>query len=224
MTFSSTWKQKFTSIGFTWPIVLLFVVIMGGIYTGVFTATEAGAIGAFGALLLGLAKRELKPGKIWFAMTDSANLTAMIMIMMIGAYTFNGFLAITQIPANVSQFLAALPISKYLILFLVIAFYIICGMFFDIIAIIILTVPILFPAMKALGFDLIWYSVIMVRMIEVGQITPPFGINLFGLTNIIHVPLITLYRGIWPFVITDFVTVFILCCFPIISTWLPSIM
>jgi C4-dicarboxylate transporter, DctM subunit len=221
---STTWKEKIVSIRLTWPIVLLFVVIMGGIYTGVFTATEAGAIGAFGALLLGVAKRQLKGGSIWFALTDSAVLTAMITIMLIGAYTFNGFLAITQIPATISQYLAALPVSKYLILFLVIVFYIVCGMFFDIIAIIILTVPILYPAMHGLGFDLIWYSVIMVRMIEVGQITPPFGINLFGLVNIIKVPLSTLYRGIWPFVFTDFVTVFILCLFPIISTWLPSIM
>jgi TRAP-type C4-dicarboxylate transport system permease large subunit len=144
--------------------------------------------------------------------------------MLVGAYTFNAFLAITQIPATISNFLALLPVSKYLILFLVIVFYIICGMFFDIIAIIILTVPSLYPAMEALGFNLIWYSVIMVRMIEVGQISPPFGINLFGLVNIINVPLSTLYRGIWPFILTDFVTVFILCLFPIISTWLPSIM
>jgi C4-dicarboxylate transporter, DctM subunit len=221
---SSTWKEKFGSLKLTWPIVLLFVVIMGGIYTGVFTATEAGAIGAFGALILGLARRELKGRGIWRALAETAVLTAMITIMLVGAYTFNGFLAITQIPATISNYLVLLPVSKYLILLLVILFYIICGMFFDIIAIIILTVPILYPAMHALGFDLIWYSVIMVRMIEVGQITPPFGINLFGLVNIIKVPLSTLYRGIWPFVFTDFVTVFILCMFPIISTWLPNIM
>jgi C4-dicarboxylate transporter, DctM subunit len=223
-TASTTWKEKFSSIKLTWPIALLFIVIMGGIYGGVFTATEAGAIGAFGALVIGLARRELNGGTIWFALQDAAQMTAMIMAMMIGAYLFNSFLAITQIPATISEFLAGLAISKYFILVLIIIFYIICGMFFDIVAIIILTVPILYPAIDKLGFDLIWYSVIMVRMIEIGQITPPFGINLFGLVNIIKVPLSTLYRGIWPFVVCDLCTVAILCVFPIISTWLPSIM
>jgi TRAP-type C4-dicarboxylate transport system permease large subunit len=149
-------------------------------------------------------------------------MTAMITAMLVGAYTFNAFLAITQIPTTISEFLSALPISKYVILVLVIIFYVLCGMFFDIVAIIILTVPILYPAISALGFDLIWYSVIMVRMIEIGQITPPFGINLFGLTGIIKVPLGTLYRGIWPFVVTDIVIVALLCVFPVLSSWLPS--
>ncbi|MBN1191776.1 MAG: TRAP transporter large permease [Dehalococcoidales bacterium] len=224
MTATTTWKEKFSSIKLTWPIALLFIIIMGGIYGGVFTATEAGAIGAFGALIIGLARRELKGGSIWYALQDAAQLTAMITAMLVGAYLFNAFLAITQIPYTISEFLAGLAISKYVILVLIIVFYIVCGMLFDIVAIIILTVPILYPAIDRLGFDLIWYSVIMVRMIEIGQITPPFGINLFGLVNIIKVPLATLYKGIWPFIVCDLATVAVLCVFPILSTWLPGIM
>ncbi len=221
---STTWREKFVSTQYVWPIGLLFILIMGGIYGGIFTATEAGAVGAFGALVLGLAKRQLKPGTIWYALGDAAQMTALVMAMLIGAYSFNAFLAITQIPTTISEFLATMPVSKWIILTLIIVFYVVCGMFFDIIAIIILTVPILYPAIAGLGFDLIWYSIIMVRMIEIGQITPPFGVNLFGLSAIIKIPLGTLYRGIWPFVVMDIVVVAILCVFPILATWLPNVM
>jgi C4-dicarboxylate transporter, DctM subunit len=223
-TARTTWREKATSVRLTWPIVVLFLLVMGGIYTGIFTATEAGAIGAAGALILGVVKRQLNPRSTWFCLMDAGVMTAMITIMLVGAYTFNAFLAITQIPTSISEFLVALPVSKYVILLFVIVFYLVCGSFFDILAIIILTVPVLYPAMHNLGFDLIWYSVIMVRMIEIGQITPPFGINLFVLVPIIKVKLETLYRGVFPFVVADILNVAVLCLFPAISTYLPSIM
>ncbi len=223
-TTKTTWGEKVRSIRLTWPITLLFLLIMGGLYTGIFTATESAAIGAAGALILGIARRYLNGKNIWYSLMDSAIMTAMITIMLIGAYNFNAFLAVTQIPTTISEFLAALPISKYFILMFIIIFYIITGCFFDIIAIIILTTPIIYPAIEGLGFDLIWFSVIMVRMMEIGMITPPFGINLFGLVNIIKVPLATLYRGILPFVLADLLNVIVLCAIPAISTFLPSIM
>jgi len=199
----TSWKEKWFSVRLTWPVVLLFLLIMGGIYGGIFTPTEAGGIGAFGALVISVAKRQLGPSGIWESLKECARLTAMIIIMLIGAYMFNAFLAITQIPFTISEFIAGLPVPKLVILIAVIIFYIICGMFFDVIAVLILTIPIMYPLMDELGFDLIWYSVLMVRIIEIGMITPPFGINLFILTGVINEPLGILYRGVIPFVIAD---------------------
>ena len=220
----TTWQEKAWALRLTWPVILLFCLIMGGIYFGIFTPTEAGGIGAFGALILSLAKRQLSLKGFWLALMDTGKMTAMIIIMLVGAYTFNAFLAITQIPFTLSEFIVDLPVPTYIILAALLIFYIICGMFFDIIAILILTIPVIYPTVDALGFNLIWYSVLMVRIIEIGMITPPFGINLFGLAGIINVPLGTLYRGIFPFVIADVLNITLLASFPILSTLLPSLM
>jgi C4-dicarboxylate transporter DctM subunit len=221
---TTTWKEKTSSIKLTWPVFLLFVLIMGGIYGGVFTPTEAGGIGALGALIIGMAKRQLGLSGIWESLMECARMVAMIVIMLVGAYMFNAFLAITQIPTTISEFITELGVSPIFILIAVIVFYIICGMFFDVLAVLILTIPIIYPLMDSLGFNLIWYSVLMVRIIEIGMITPPFGINLFILTGVINEPLGVLYRGIIPFVIADFCHVALLIAIPGLSTWLPSIM
>ena len=217
-------REKIVAVKFTWPVLLLFVLMMGGIYGGIFTATEAAGIGAFGAVIIALVKRQLTGGKFWQCLMDSSKTTAMLIIMVLGAFMFNSFLAITRIPFSMGEFMAALPISKYLLLIFIIIFYLIVGMFLDIYAILILTIPIFYPVMKALNFDLIWYSVLMVRVVEVGFISPPFGINLFGLAGIIKEPLGTLYRGIIPFCISDVLNIAFLMALPIISTWLPSLM
>ncbi len=220
----TTWKEKVGSVKLTWPVLLLFVIIMGGIYGGVFTPTEAGGIGAFGALVIGLAKRQLGVHGIWESLMECARLVAMIVIMLVGAYMFNAFLAITQIPTTISEFISGLPVPPMVILIAIIIFYIICGMFFDVLAVLILTIPIMYPLVESLGFDLIWYSVLMVRIIEIGMITPPFGINLFILTGVINEPLGVLYRGIIPFVIADICHVALLVAVPSLSTFLPNLM
>ena len=223
-TITTTWKEKTSSIKLTWPVFLLFILIMGGIYGGVFTPTEAGGIGALGALIIGMAKRQLGLSGIWESLMECGRMVAMIVIMLVGAYMFNAFLAITQIPTTISEFITGLGVSPMVILIAVIVFYVICGMFFDVIAVLVLTIPIIYPMMDSLGFNLIWYSVLMVRIIEIGMITPPFGINLFILTGVINEPLGVLYRGIIPFVIADFCHVALLIAVPSLSTWLPSIM
>jgi len=220
----TTWKEKTSSLKLTWPIFLLFIIIMGGIYGGVFTPTEAGGIGAFGALIIGLSKRQLGLHSIWESLMECARLVAMIVVMLVGAYMFNAFLAITQIPNTISEFIAGLPVSPMVILVAVIIFYIICGMFFDVIAVLVLTIPIMYPLIEGLGFDLIWYSVLMVRIIEIGEVTPPFGINLFILTGVINEPLGILYRGVIPFVIADIFHVALLVAIPSLATFLPSLM
>ena len=220
----TTWGQRFGSLRLSWPIVLLFLLVMGGIYGGVFTATEAGAIGAFGALVISLIKRQMSRRAFYDSLWDTARMMGMIIVVLSGVFLFNSFLSITEIPFRLGEFLAALPFSRYIVLVIILIFYIILGMFFDVLAILILTIPILYPAMDAIGFNLIWYSVLMVRIIEIGEISPPFGINLFGLKGVIDAPLGTIYRGVIPFCLTDLVNVAVLVAFPVISTLLPDTM
>jgi C4-dicarboxylate transporter, DctM subunit len=217
-------REKLVSMTKTWPILLLFLIMMGGIYGGVFTATEAAGIGAFGALIIALARRQMTGATFWSCLMDTSRMAAMMIVIMVGAFVFNAFLAISRIPAEMGSAMAALPVSRWLLLAVIIVFYLICGMFFDIYAILILTIPIIYPVVQALDFDLIWYSVLMVRVVEVGFISPPFGINLFGLAGIIKVPLGTMYRGIIPFVISDCLNIIFIAAIPILSTWLPSLM
>jgi C4-dicarboxylate transporter, DctM subunit len=220
----TTTREKLGAFKYTWPVALLFLLMMWGIYTGVFTATEAAGIGAFGALVISVARKQLTGATIWTSLMDTAKMTAMMIIMMVGAFMFNAFLAITRIPFALGDFLAALDVSKYLLLGMILIIYVICGMFFDIYAVLILTIPIFFPVMKALGFDLIWYSVLMVRVVEVGFISPPFGINVFGLAGIIKEPLGTIYKGVIPFCISDICNIAFLAAIPAVSLWIPSLM
>jgi C4-dicarboxylate transporter DctM subunit len=216
------WKERMGTLRMTWPVVFLFLLVMGGIYGGVFTATEAGAIGAFGALILALARRQMSRQSFWNSLWDTARMMGMIIVVLAGVFIFNAFLAITELPFRLGDFLASLPFSRYGVLVIILVFYIILGMFFEVIAILVLTIPILYPAMQALGFDLIWYSVLMVRIIEIGEISPPFGINLFGLKGVIDAPLGQIYRGVIPFIISDFFNLALLVAFPVISTFLPE--
>ena len=220
----TSWKQKGASLKLTWPVVGLFLLVMGGIYGGIFTATEAGAVGAVGALLIPLARRQIKSSEIWDAFWETAKLSAMIVILLAGAYMFNSFLAITQIPNQFGEYLLSLQLPAWITIILILIFYLLAGSFFDPISILILTVPIFYPAVKMLGFDLIWYSVIMVRLIEIGQISPPAGINLFGLKGVIDAPMGQIFRGVIPFIIADILNIALLCAFPIISTLLPDLM
>ena len=220
----TTFRRKVGSLGLTWPVILLFLLIIGGIYAGVFTPTEAGGIGAFGALLIGLSRRQLSRQGLVDSLMETARMAGMIIILLIGAFVFNAFLAITRIPFVASEYIVALGLPKYVILVIILVGYIILGMFFDIYAILILTIPVLFPTIEAMGFHPIWYGVIMVRIIEIGLITPPFGINLFGLAGTVDVPVGTMYRGIIPFFIADICHVALLVAVPALSTFLPSLM
>ncbi len=159
------------------------------------------------------------------SLLDSAQVTGMIFAIVTAAFIFKQFLAVTRIPFEFSAYIAALAINKYIILALLVVVYIIMGMIFDIYAIILMTVPIIFPTMEALGFDLIWFGVIMVKMMEMGDYTPPFGFNLFALAGTLKdVKITDLYYGIIPFFFSDLVHIIILVAFPVISTFLPNLM
>jgi C4-dicarboxylate transporter DctM subunit len=160
----------------------------------------------------------------WNSLMDTARMTSMIVILLVGAYMFNAFMAITQIPASFGAFLVGLPLNRWLIMGVILIFYLVAGTFFDPISILILTISIFYPAVKALGFNLIWYSVLMVRLIEIGQISPPAGINLFGLKGVIDAPMSQIFKGVIPFIMGDAVNLIVLCIFPVIATILPETM
>ena len=214
--------EKIRSLKYTWMVAVLFIGVIGGIYGGVFTPTEAGGAGAFGALILGLATRRISRGDIKFAFLDTARHASMIMVMVIGAFIFVRFLTYTRIPNLASLWIVSLNIAPLVILAVILVSFLFFGMFFDMYAVVILTTPILFPIMIDMGFDPVWWGVLMCRMIEIGMITPPFGINLFGLAASAQVPVGIMYRGIIPFVIADCFIVAILVAFPILSTFIPN--
>jgi len=222
---SSTLKEKLLSLKDTWGIIVLFILVMGGIYGGIFTPTEAAGVGAFGALLLGFIKKKMTSQKILLSLADAVKNTAMLLLMLIGADIFSYFLTMTQIPFMLSDFVVALPVSNAVTLWAILLVYIILGCIMPIIPAIILTIPIFFPVVTGLGYDPIWFGVIVVTMAEMGQITPPVGINVFALSGVAaDVPLGSIFKGIFPFLVADIVRVILIFFFPALALFLPSLM
>lgn len=219
-----TLKEKIMGLNVVWPMVVIFLLIVVGIYGGIFTPTEAGAIGAFGAILVGFYLKRLHYKNLNETMMETASNTAMILYLLIGAYVFMRFIALSNLPVVISDYLVSLTLPTTLILIGILLVYILLGCFLDVLIVIILTVPIIFPTIISLGYDPIWWGVIMVRIMEVGMITPPFGINLFVLARTINAPLSTVYRGIFPFVMADVLHISLLVAFPQLSLYLVNLM
>lgn len=220
----TTFKEKIVSLKYTWSIIALFVFVMGGIYKGVFTPNEAGALGSFGALVITFIGRRLNMKIIANTLLMAGQITAMIVILLTGAMILMRFLALSQLPFVVSDFVAGLEMNRYIIFALLVIFYTALGMFLDIMAAVLLTIPIVFPTVVALGFDPIWFGVIVVMIMEMGMITPPVGMNVFFLSGVSRVPLAVIFRGVVPFVIAMLVMIVILTIFPQIALFLPSMM
>ncbi|MBM3211992.1 TRAP transporter large permease [Candidatus Poribacteria bacterium] len=218
-------KGKLLSLKGISGVLALFIFVMGGMYMGVFTPTEAGGIGAFGAFLLMVGKRAFTRSNFIDSLMETGGITAMIMFIMLGAMIFGYFLTISKIPMDMAEQIAGLPVSRYIILTGILLLFIFLGCLMDTLAIILLCVPIFYPVILALGFDPIWFGVIMVRISEIGVITPPVGINVYTLKGVAKdVPLENIFKGIFPFLIADFVSLPILIAFPQISLFLPSLM
>jgi len=218
------WKERFLSLRYSWGIAVLGLIVMGGIYTGTFTPTEAGALGAFGALALGAFTKRLKLENLKEALGDATKTTAMIFLIIATAMVFGYFLGISRIPTNVSDFLLGLNVPRIYILIGILIMYIIAGFFIDMIAFAFLTLPIIFPAVLALGYDPLWFGVITVHMFEVALITPPFGLNLFIIRGMTGIPMGEIIRGVIWFSVMDIVTLATYVAFPQLATWLPSMM
>ncbi|MET0443764.1 MAG: TRAP transporter large permease [Pseudorhodoplanes sp.] len=219
----STWSERVESVKGVWATLLLFAFVIGGLYGGMFTATEAAGAGAGGAFLIGLFRGRLSGKDILKCLLETTRTTAAVFTILIGALLFGYFLTITQTPQKVTAFLTGLGIGDYGVLALILLMYLLLGCLMDALAIVILTVPIIFPLIKAMGFDPIWFGLIIVMTVELGLIHPPVGMNIFVIKSVLEdIKISTIFIGVIPFIITDLIRLVILVVFPALSTWLPS--
>jgi tripartite ATP-independent transporter DctM subunit len=219
------WAERFASLRGLWAVVLLFLFVLGGMFAGWFTVTEAAAIGAVGALAIGIARGRLRWHQVRSALLDALRVSSAIMLVVLGAYLFGYFLTITQFTQKAVDTLVHLPVGPYGVLALVMVGYFVLGAVMDELAMILLTVPIVFPAMMQLGFDPVWFGVIIVMAVTFGMICPPVGINVFVINSIAtDIPLGRIYRGVMPFIAIDIVRLVLLAAFPAIALWLPKLL
>ena len=222
---SSTWKEKMASLTGVIEMMILFVLVMGGLFAGWFTPTEAGAAGSGGALIIALMRGQLTWKGFLEALAETTHITAMVFLIVTGATIFGHFMAVTRAPFELSEWVGGLGISRYVIMTFILIGYLIAGCFMDSLAMITLTVPILYPVILKLGFDPIWFGVIIVLVVEMGVITPPVGMNVYVIKGVApDVPLETIFRGIFPFLIAIIICTIILIIFPQIALFLPSFM
>ena len=218
----SSWHDRVLALRDVWSPLALFFFVIGGLYGGFFIPTEAGAVGAVGAFVIGIMRRKLSRDGILEALLQATRTTAAVFTVLIGALCFGYFLTITQTPQHVTEFLTGLGIGRYGVLALILLMYLVLGCLMDAMAMIILTVPIVFPVVTALGFDPIWFGIIIVMTVELGLIHPPVGMNVFVIKSVIKdVSMSTIFAGVLPFVATDLVRLVLLIAFPVIATWLP---
>ncbi|MBS0435582.1 MAG: TRAP transporter permease [Proteobacteria bacterium] len=217
------WSERLAAMKDVWPSLVLFIFVIGGLYGGVFTPTEAGGVGAGGAFLLGVIRRKLDRAGIRQALLQATRTAAAVFTVLIGALLFGYFLTITQTPQKLTEFLTGLGIGRYGVLALIMVMYLLLGCLMDAMAMIILTVPIIFPVIMQLGFDPIWFGVIIVMTVELGLIHPPVGMNVFVIKSVVQeVSFTTIFKGVIPFVLTDILRLLILIAFPAIALWLPG--
>ncbi len=205
-------------------VVIIFVAVMGGLFYGWFTPTEAGAVGAFSTMVVALVRRQLNWRGFINSLSDSVRISAMIMFLVAGATIFGRFLAITGLPAAMANWAVNLPLPPIAILAVILFIYLMLGCFIDALALILLTVPIFFPVAVELGFDPIWFGVIIVLVVGMGVITPPVGANVYVVAGVEkETPVMTIFKGIWPFLGAIIVLIAILTAFPQIALFLPNL-
>ncbi len=217
------WPDRFRALREVWMVVLLFLLVIGGIYLGVFTPTEAAGIGAAGAFVAALLRRTLTFAGFVRILFDSARTSAALMGVLVGALIFSNYVNITGAPEAVVEALKSFNFPPLGVMTLILIFYLFLGCVFDALAMILLTVPIFFPLVMALGYDPVWFGIIVVVVVELGLITPPIGMNLFVIQSVARdIPMTTIYRGILPFIVVDIIRLAILVLFPWIILFLPQ--
>ena len=219
------WIGRFKSLGRIWGIVLLFLFILGGIYIGVFTPSEAGGIGAVGALAFAIFRRKMSWSVFVESLIEAGRTTVLVFSVAYGAIIFSNFINIAGMPDAIVEFVNALDIPPIGVMLTIMAIYILLGTVFEGIGMILLTVPIFFPIVENLGFDLIWFGIVVIMVTEISLITPPVGMNVFVLKSMLpDVSLWTIFRGIGPFFAADLVRLGLVIFFPQIALFLPSLM
>ena len=221
----TTWKEKIQGMTGIIETLVLFLLVILGIFLGWFSPTYAASAGTAGVIIIGLVRRQLTWQGFLNGVKDAIRINCFIMVIVAGAFVFGHFLTVTNIPTMLVNWVEAMHMNKYLVLIAVIAIYYVISMFMDELALITLTIPIFYPLILSVGWDPIWFGVIMVVLVEMGVIAPPVGINVFVIHGVAEgVPITTIYKGIFPFLACMFVLAILLMVFPILATWLPSFM
>lgn len=221
----ATWRERFGSLRRLGPILLLSVFVIGGIYGGLFTPTEAGALGAAGAIILTSLMGQMSWKRLFLSLAESVRTAAAILLIMAGAVLFGYFLAVTETPQRAAELLATAQLGPYGTLMVIIAIMLVLGCLIDALAVVILVVPIVYPIVMQMGFDPIWFGVIVTMCVELGLITPPFGLNVFVIKGLAKQTSIwTIYRGVTPFIISDLLRIGLMILFPSLVLFLPNLM
>jgi C4-dicarboxylate transporter, DctM subunit len=221
----SSWRERFVALRGVWAVAALFVFVMGGIYGGLFTATEGAAMGAFGAMVFALARRALSWRTLYEALLESARTTAMLFMILIGALIFSEFINITSMPADLKSWVTRFDLGPTVVVAAICGIYVLLGTAMEELSMILLTIPVFFPVIVHLGFDPVWFGIIIVSVVEIGLISPPVGMNMFVLRTLLpHVSTATVFSGVMPFMVADIIRLAILIAVPWLSLWLPSLM
>jgi tripartite ATP-independent transporter DctM subunit len=220
-----TWAQRLQALRGIWGVLLLVFVVLGGIYGGVFTATEGAGMGASGAFLFAWARGALSWKSLYEILVESARTTAMLFTLLIAATVFANFVNFTTMPGDLKESITHLGLSPIMVIGAMMVIYVILGTVMEELTMVLLTLPLFFPIVVQLGFDPVWFGVLIVMVIQIGLISPPVGMNLFVLNTLLpKVGLGTIFRGVWPLVLVLVITLGILLAFPALSLWLPSMM
>jgi C4-dicarboxylate transporter DctM subunit len=221
----SDWKERWVALKGVWAVAALFIFVIGGIYGGLFTATEGAGMGAFGAMILALSRRVLTWTALYHALVESARTTSMLFLILIGALMFAEFINITTMPADLVAFVKRFEIHPVAVVAAICIVYVLLGTAMEELSMVLLTIPVFLPVILQLGFDPVWFGVLIVVVVEIGLISPPVGMNLFVLKTLLpNVHQNTVFRGVLPFMLADVVRMALLIAFPAISLYLPSLM
>jgi C4-dicarboxylate transporter, DctM subunit len=220
-----TWAMRLESLKGILGISIITIVVLGGIYSGYCTPTEAAAVGSLATLILGLVRRKLTWPLIWDGLKETTRTTSTLFVIIMGSMVFVAFMAVSRIPDTVGTFIVSSGMSKWWVLIGICGLYYFLGCFMEPIGMMLLTLPIIFPTLKAMGFDPIWYGIVMVKLCEIGMITPPVGLNVYVINGILpDVSLEDIFKGIIPFVMVETLNLLLIILFPWISLYIPSLM
>ncbi|MBL4598735.1 MAG: TRAP transporter large permease [Rhizobiaceae bacterium] len=217
------WKNRWIAVRKVWTTLALFSLVIGGIYLGVFTPTEAAGVGAAGAFILAVARGTLNVQSFLEILMSTARMTATLMSVLVGALIFSNFINVAGVPLAFVDMVQSSGLSSFSVLLVLIMFYLLLGCVFDSLAMILLTIPVFFPLVMQLGFDPVWFGVVIVVVVEISLITPPIGMNIFIIKSIAKdIPITTIYKGVIPFVIADFIRLALIILLPAIVLFLPN--
>jgi tripartite ATP-independent transporter DctM subunit len=219
----SSWAERISAFKDVWAVAVLFVVVMGGIYGGVFTTTEGAGVGAFGAFLIALLRGALNFKVTLEILTDSARTTGMLFMILVGALVFANFMNFTSMPNDLKNLVSSHNISPMTVMIFICAIYIILGAAMEELSIVLLTLPVFFPLVVSLGFDPVWFGIVIVLVVMIGLISPPVGMNMFVVRNMLpELSTATVFKGVMPFVYTLVAVLALLVAFPQIALFLPQ--